>query len=260
MLINISSYFERIGYKGQPNPTLELLEQIHLAHLHAVPFENLDIHLDRPIRLDMERILTKIVNNRRGGFCYELNGAFAWLLNELEFDVTLLSAGVYGLHQPGPEFDHLALKIKIDGQFWLADVGFGDGFMTPLRFEQEMIQTQPNGDFRIVAVDGWLLLQRRKPGEEAWQPTYRFHDRPRNFHEFAGMCCYQQYAAESAFRQKRLVTLPTAAGRMTLSEMMLIETENGQRRETILPDEAAVQQVLQERFGINLRFSMKDFR
>lgn len=250
--MSIPKYLDRISYSGSTSPTLETLKALHLAHLYTVPFENLDIHLNRLIRLDIERILDKIINKRRGGFCYELNGGFACLLHELGFDVTLLSAGVYGLHQPGPDFDHLALKVKIEGEYWLADVGSGEGFMTPLRFEAGLIQPQPTGDFRIVPADGWLQLQRRKPGEDQWQPAYRFHDRPRNYHEFSGMCCYQQYAAESAFRQKRLCSLALPNGRVTLTNQTLIETIDGRRQETELADEQAVRLVLRDRFGVSL--------
>lgn len=136
--MDVQAYLQRIHYPGSltpdadrssiDRPSIDLLRSIHRAHLFTVPFENLDIHLGRQIVCDEERILRKIVNEHRGGFCYELNGAFAALLRALGFRVTLLSArvaregGGYG-----PEFDHLTLGVDLD-EPWLADVGFGEGF------------------------------------------------------------------------------------------------------------------------------------
>src|SRR6266540_1131840 len=105
--MDIQAYLCRIHYRGGLAPTAAILRELHRAHLLTVPFENLDIHLGRPILLDQEALFDKIVTRRRGGFCYELNGLFALLLRELGFDVTLLSAGV--AHADGgfgPEFDH----------------------------------------------------------------------------------------------------------------------------------------------------------
>src|SRR5215470_1616306 len=132
-------YLERIhchslevGSRAGP-PSLPLLRRLHAAHMLAVPFENLSIHVGEPISLGVDALYDKIVRRRRGGFCYELNGLFAWLLRHLGFTVTLLSARVA---QPDggftPEFDHLALVVPdIDGADWLADVGFGDSFHRP---------------------------------------------------------------------------------------------------------------------------------
>src|SRR4051812_21511122 len=114
-----TAYLARIGYAGSLAPTIETLRALHRAHLHAVPFENLDIHLGRPIKLDRGAFFRKIVGERRGGFCYELNGLFADLLAFLDFDVSLLSARVAreagGF---GPEFDHLAVLVHAGGR-WL---------------------------------------------------------------------------------------------------------------------------------------------
>src|SRR5689334_2014409 len=138
----LSRYLDRIGYTGFREPTAEVLRQIHRAHLFTVPFENLDIALGREIVCDEEPFLRKIVDRRRGGFCYELNGAFATLLRELGFAVTLLSGRVP--RQDGslsPEFDHLALRVDLE-ELWLADVGFGDSFLDPLRLATGAEQQQ----------------------------------------------------------------------------------------------------------------------
>src|ERR1035438_109494 len=123
-MLYVSAYLERISYLGQVDPSAETLRGLHLAHMLAVPFENLDIHLGRPIVCDEARFLHKIINARRGGFCYELNGAFAALWCALGFNVTLLSARVAGSDgSASPEFDHLTLRVDLhEDEPWLADV------------------------------------------------------------------------------------------------------------------------------------------
>src|ERR1039458_10379901 len=144
VMLNLLAYLERIGYSGSTEPSAETLRALQRAHMFAVPFENLDIHLGRPIVCDEDRFLHKIINERRGGFCYELNGAFSALLRALGFQVTLLSARVAGADgdTDGPDFDHLTLRVDLPGSTnhgltaevpWLADVGFGEGFLEPLR-------------------------------------------------------------------------------------------------------------------------------
>ena len=133
-----NAYLKRINYSGSLAPTAESLRALHLAHLANVPFENLDIHLGNPIHIDQAGFYAKIVNRGRGGFCYELNGLFAWLLQALGFEVTFLSARVGdGKGGFSPEFDHLTLHVTCPADPasaavpWLADVGFGECFMTP---------------------------------------------------------------------------------------------------------------------------------
>jgi len=123
-MIDIAAYLQRIGYAGSATPDLDTLHRLQQAHLLTVPFENLDIALGRSIILDEATLLHKIVDHRRGGFCYEANGAFAALLRALGFRVSLLSAGV--AHKTGgfgPDFDHLVLLVHL-AEPWLVDVGF----------------------------------------------------------------------------------------------------------------------------------------
>jgi len=125
-----------MAYTGPLDLSPATLNALHLAHLYAVPFENLDIHLRRQLSLDQAALFDKVVTRRRGGFCYELNGLFCALLRELGFRVTMLSAEV--ARQSGgfsPAFDHLALLVDLD-EPWLADVGFGNGFRLPLRLNE----------------------------------------------------------------------------------------------------------------------------
>jgi N-hydroxyarylamine O-acetyltransferase len=251
--INIEAYLSRLAYTGPTTPDAHTLAALHLAHLRTVPFENLDIHRQWPIRLDRDSLYDKIVRQRRGGFCYELNGLFAWLLGELGFSVTLLSAQVYNSEgQPGPEFDHLALLVELD-EPWLADVGFGDSFLEPLRWRVEEEQAQANGRYRLTTLedDNQWLLCRGQSGQD-WAPQYRFSTQARQLADFAGMCHYHQTSPASHFTRQRLCTRATAAGRITLTDARLIVTTNGRRRETAVADEAAFRAFLTRHFAIRL--------
>ncbi len=248
--MDIRAYLHRIEYDGLTSPTLETLRALHYAHLLTVPFENLDIP-ERPIVLDEERFFDKIVRQRRGGFCYELNGLFATLLRELGFEVTLLSARVAkdkGATSALLEFDHLALRVDLDEPL-LADVGFGDSFLEPLRLQAGLEQEQSGGVYRLV-VDGDIWRSERK-AEDGWKKEYLFTLRPRQLSEFAEMCRYHQTSPDSPFTRKKVCSRATPDGRITLSDRKLIETRNGVRDERELSDEEW-RSSLRELFGIVL--------
>ena len=129
----VDDYLARIGVTRPASADLQALRDLQAAHLLAVPFENLSIHLGEPIVLDQAALVTKVARMHRGGFCYELNGAFAGLLTALGFGVSLLSARVFGAgEKPGPPFDHMTLRVDL-AEPWLADVGFGRFATRPLR-------------------------------------------------------------------------------------------------------------------------------
>lgn len=230
----IDAYLARIGYDGPREPSASVLRALHVRHLLTVPFENLDIHWKRPIVVDVDRFLHKIIDERRGGFCYELNGAFAALLRELGFDVKMLSGRVSGSDGNfGPEFDHMALLV--DGE-WLADVGFGESTLVPLRLDGT-----PENGYR--ALDG--QLQALRDGE--WRTDFRFTLDPHDLHEFGPMCHYQQTSPESHFTKKKVITLAREDGRITLTADRLIVTTNGVREETPVGD---WERALFENFGV----------
>ena len=180
----VDAYLKRIGYAGPLKPNSNLLRDLHRAHLFAIPFENLDIAFGREIICDEDAFLRKIIERHRGGFCYELNGAFAALLRALGFRVTLLSARVP--REDGslsPEFDHLTLRVDLE-EPWLADVGFGDCFLEPLRFAIGFEQPQGGRTYRIVEEKGLLHVERTEP-DDRWKWQYSFTLTPRRLDEFA---------------------------------------------------------------------------
>lgn len=243
------AYLERIAYSGSMEPSAETLRALHRAHMFTVPFENLDIHLGRKIVCDENRFLQKIINEHRGGFCYELNGAFAVLLRELGFQVTLLSARVARADDTyGPDFDHLTLRVDLE-EPWLADVGFGESFLDPLRLQPNLEQPQIGRVYRLTEVEDTFHMEVRVG--DKWKSQYSFTLQPRQLSDFAAMCHYQQTSPESHFTRNRICSRATPDGRVTLSTGKLIETHNGARTERTLTDEEWTA-CLRERFGVVL--------
>lgn len=250
-MVPISAYLARIGYSGPTEPTIATLRALHRAHLFAVPFENLDIALGRKIIVDQDACVRKVVELHRGGFCYELNGAFAALLGALGFRVTLLSARVAREKGgEGPEFDHLTLRVDLETP-WLADVGFGDSFVEPLALEAGKEQVDPAGRFRLIQLDERLQLERAQP-DGSWKREYSFTLQPRQIGDFADMCRYHQTSPESSFTRSSVCSRATPDGRITLSETKLIVTRVGIREERVIP-ESERHAVLRDLFGIDLR-------
>jgi N-hydroxyarylamine O-acetyltransferase len=247
--VDPSIYLERINYSGPLNPTAETLRQLHVAHLLAVPFENLSIHWREPIVLDNNSLFEKIVRRRRGGFCYELNGLFAALLRALGFKVTNLSAEVAN-HKGefGPPFDHMTLLVTLEER-WLADVGFGDSFREPLLLDEREPQLQGDDAFRIQEAGAYLVMSSRKQSAD-WQAQYRFTLEPHEYDDYAPMCLYHQTSPESHFTQKRICSLATVDGRISLSDKRLITTRGREREEAELADDVEYRNTLLKLFDI----------
>jgi N-hydroxyarylamine O-acetyltransferase len=249
--MDIRSYLDRIHYQGPVAPTHEALCALQRAHMLAVPFENLDIvPLHRPINLDEGALWNKIVVRRRGGFCYELNGMFAWLLRQIGFQVTYLNARVFGRDgRLGPDFDHLALLVETaQEKAWLADVGFGDSFVEPLDFSAPEHDEGPRAYRLEKEAAGWATWQQDYDGN--WERMYFFDLVPRKFPaEYEAACLYQQRSPESHFTHQSVVSRLTENGRITLESDKLIVTEGGVRHETAVAEE---EWPLKEHFGIAL--------
>jgi len=246
------AYLDRIRYGGPGVPAEQSLAGLHRAHLMSVPFENLDIPLGREIILEENRLIDKVVHQGRGGFCYELNGAFALLLRELGFEVTLLSAAVAKAEGGfDPPFDHMALMVSLE-QPWLVDVGFGDSFLNPIKLVPGEEQRDPTGIYRIIPENDANLVLERQKGSEGWQAQYRFDLQPHELHEFSPMCRHHQTSPESIFTQKRTATLARDNGRITLSGTRLIRTSEGSREERELASATEYGDTLVTVFGIRL--------
>jgi N-hydroxyarylamine O-acetyltransferase len=247
--MTVAAYLDRIA-AGRPQAVdAAALRGLHRAHLLTVPFENLSIHLSEPISLDEDNLLDKIVTRRRGGFCYELNGAFALLLRALGAEVTLVAARVYGDGSLGPPFDHLALLVRLpDGTGpWLADVGFGSHTVYPLLFASRAGQDDPAGPFRLArAADGDVDVVKGAT------PQYRVETRARSLDDFVPTCWYQQTSPASHFTQNTICSRLTTDGRISISGRTLITTTDGARSEEQLPDDTGLLAAYRDHFGIVL--------
>ena len=250
MAFDLKRYLERISYNGSLVPNEETLKHLHRKHLLAVPFENLDISLKRPIKLDPDAFFEKIVKRNRGGFCYELNGLFAELLGTLGFNVTKLSARVAkSAVDFGPEFDHMTLLVELDDR-WIADVGFGDSFIEPLKLDLDEEQIQAGKKFRIIPHDNGSRLY--QAFEEKWMNQYVFQMVPHQLEEYSPMCNYHQTSPESTFTQKVVCSRATENGRITLTDKKLIVTSGPQREEKDISGQEEFAALLQQHFGISL--------
>ena len=171
--IDLDAYLGRIGYSGDLAPTRAALDALHRAHATHIPFENLDIHLGVPIRLDLPSLVGKLVHGRRGGYCFEQNRLFATVLQTLGFAVTTLAARVrFGTTDVLPR-THMTLHVDVDGERVLADVGFGaQGPLSPVPFGEGVESRQHAWTFRIVDEAGWHVLQSR--ANAAWKDLYAF--------------------------------------------------------------------------------------
>lgn len=130
---HVDPYMDRLGVDAVGRvPDLVLLTELQRSHLVAVPFENLDVYHRRPVRTDVSWSVPKITRHGRGGWCFELNGAFGWLLRQLGFRVDYVSCRVRGDDGWGPDLDHCALLVHLDDTRWFVDVGFGDCCMVPI--------------------------------------------------------------------------------------------------------------------------------
>jgi N-hydroxyarylamine O-acetyltransferase len=245
----IGAYLDRIGRAAPAAADQAGLRDLHSAHLLAVPFENLSIHLSEPISLDEDDLTDKIVTRRRGGFCYELNGAFALLLEALGAHVCRVSARVYGEDGFGPPFDHLALIVTAaDGTGpWLVDVGFGAHSVYPLRLGDSAEQSDPGGLFKIVETETGDV-EVAKDG----RPQYLFEPRERTLADFVPTCWWQQTSPQSHFRTGTIGSRLTPDGRISITGRTLIRTSEGARAEESLPTDSAVLAAYREHFGISL--------
>lgn len=255
--MDIQTYLKRIDYSGDLTPNFENLTQIHLAHLHAVPFENLDIALEHRFEVSREASYQKVVTERRGGFCYEVNGLFHWLLEELGYEVSLLSARTFDGTEFGLPSAHMLILVEFPHQQVIADVAFGESFREPLILNS-MVQTQLSGSYQLLEKDdGHTLVQ--LDGEAEPEVIFTFSLKKHELSDFEPMCEYQQTSEDSIFTQKSVCTLATPTGRTTIANGRLIVTkfEDRSKSKTLIMSESAYRQLLQEHFGLSLSPSLK---
>jgi N-hydroxyarylamine O-acetyltransferase len=173
--MRLADYFDRIGYRGGVEPNLETLIAVHRAHLLAVPYENIDVALRRPVTRDPQAAFDKIVTRGRGGWCYEMNGLLGWALEEMGFSVTRMAGGVRrAIMGDVAVGNHLVLRVDLDRPY-IADAGFGDGLLEPIALRQG-VHVQRDFCFHLEKLDArWWRFHNHQNGSAA---SFDFVDEP----------------------------------------------------------------------------------
>ncbi|WP_306640884.1 arylamine N-acetyltransferase family protein [Sanyastnella coralliicola] len=242
-------YAARLGMAIPKSADLKLLMDLHRRHQEVIPFENIDIRNQQPLSLEWHDLVAKILDQSRGGFCYELNYLFCLLLRQSHFRVRMISARVFSKSGDlGPEFDHLALMVAHGGKKYLVDVGFGSFSSIPLVIEEGMIQEDQGEYYRISRFDRRYMVVEHSRNRRHWKSLYLFTLVPRTIEEFAPMFRYHQHSPESIFTQGTLATLRTANGRVTLTHDKLVVT-NGDERSVKRIEPSEFQAYYQEHFN-----------
>lgn len=216
--LNQKKYLDKIGFVGPVEPSYEALRQIQKKHLFKIPFENLDIHYGKEIKLVPEYFFNKIVNKSRGGFCYELNGLFYELLKSIGFEAYLISAKVnMGKSLFSPEYDHMAIIVKIDGTKHLVDVGFGEFAFEPLTLIDNKVQKDLRTTYKVEKHSATHWRVSHLDANKMWKPEYIFSLGKRKLTDFKSRCNFHQTSEKSHFTNKKICSKPIPGGRITVS-------------------------------------------
>lgn len=202
--MNLETYLDRIGLTEPLEPDLANLERLQRAHLTAVPFENLDVYARRETRTEATWSISKVVDRGRGGWCFELNGAFANLLEELGYEVKRLAAHVLQGGGGAPMPTHLSLEVILDRPY-LVDVGFGDSFIKPLPLDSEGPHDGGTGDYGFVFDEDWVTLVGYGANRTV-EPQYRFDRTDRQLADFEEASVYLRTTPGLQWTQARFAS------------------------------------------------------
>ena len=251
-IFNLDSYFERTNYKGSTAAGEGTLRDIHIAHTLNVPFENLDVFYRKPILLDGASLYKKMVKERRGGYCFEMNGIFSLVLQEMGFKVTNLLARVTidGIHYTTKT--HQAILVETGGHRWLADVGFGnDGIIAPLILEENTEQKQFAHTYRIMTHSAFGYVLQKKE-EDRYNPLYAFTLEECSPEDFLMSNHFTSTFPESFFLKMRMCTMPTKDGRITLTDSHFKVVEKNDVLEVPIANDDEFNAALKEHFSLDL--------
>lgn len=255
--MNFELYLRRIKYTGEVCADLPTLRSLLHHHVFNIPFEVFDIHSRTPISLQVESIYRKVILGKRGGYCFELNILFHRLLQRFGFTVSMVSGRLLHGHGYGPEFEHLALIVELEGRKWLVDAGYGDFSLQPLAIQPDEIQSDGRTFYQVtdkVIVDGekYLGVVKWNHSKQAFRTEYIFTLIPRVEQEFAGMNHFHQTSPKSHFARSLICTLPTKDGRITIINNRLIRTEHGKKQVKVILNPEHREELLEKYFHFDM--------
>jgi N-hydroxyarylamine O-acetyltransferase len=253
-MLDLESYFRRVGYAGDATPTLDTLVALHSLHPTAIPFENLDTLRGAPIRLDIDSLQRKLVLGRRGGYCFEQNLLFTHVLTALGFRVVGLSARVIWDRPddaPRPR-THMALLVPLGGDYYVCDVGFGGLTMTgPLLLTSEAEQRTPHETFRIARDGAEYVPQASVRGE--WRSLYSFDLQQQLQPDIEVLNFYVCMHPESPFRSRLMAARRDGDRTLKLRDAELtIQHRDGAREQRVLASVPELRSVLGDLFRIDV--------
>ena len=252
--IDLEAYFQRIGYAGERMPTLDILRAIQLRHTEAIAFENLNPLMKWPVRLDVQSLHQKLVQDGRGGYCFEHNLLLKHALDALGFRVTGLVARVLwdtpkGIVTPR---DHMLLRVDLDDQPYIVDAGFGGVTLTgPLRLEVDSEQATLHEPFRLIKTHDEFIEQVKIRGD--WVPLYRFGLYENLLPDYEVTNWYLSNHPDSRFVTGLLAARPATNRRYALlNNQLTVHHLNGSTERRVLTSVAEMRETLENAFGLTL--------
>jgi len=249
-IMDTKEYLSRIEFFGKTKVDLNTLNQLHQNHVFHIPFENLDIQNGQKLHLEESKLFNKIINSRRGGFCYELNYLFLSLLKNLGFDAKMISARIFDNDDFGPEFDHMAIIVSLGNEEWLADVGFGDLFIKPLKINLEIEQIDGGNTFKISLFSEQSYLLSKSENGLDFEKKYVFETNEKKLEQFLPQCKLKQQSPDSYFVQNKVCTIVQKSGRKTIFNSKYIEKKHGNKTELLIKNKEQEKRILEKEFGM----------
>ena len=261
---SIKEYLERIGFTGAARPDLETLNRVQELHVMAVPYENLEIMARKPLTLDIPSLYEKIVTRGRGGYCFELNGLYAWLLEGIGYKITQhFGRWLRGEPLESPMRRHRVIRVPLDGKEYICDVGVG---MTaprrPLVFEFDTVQEMSEESYRIVRHPVNIYVVEYLSSDGMFKPLYCFNDDPCIPIDYFQAHYYCTTHPDSIFLNDTMVYVRTPNGRNTILDaydqstgkkvMELRQYENDSLKTTLIRTKKQFNEILRTIYGFEL--------
>lgn len=248
--MDTSAYLQRIGLNITLNNDFKTLHSLHEAQAFNIPFENFNVQLKRPIPLDEESLFQKLILDNRGGYCYELNILFSFLLKEIGFEVTcLIGRPLYGYNNAMRPKTHMILKVHAQGKDYLCDLGFGGkGLIQPIELRYEKENEQYGDNFKLIPHNEGYELQCQL--DNTWVSLYSFGLEEQSLIDYELANFYNMSSPDSRFTQQVICAMPTPNGRISLLDKTYKYHENLKTKSIEIQSSEAYNQCLHKNFKI----------